>query len=381
MQFDPSSAQEKFLAALRDWLATEVAPHAVQWDRDAAVPHEAARALGALGAFGIATAQADGGRGLDAVSLVLAIEEVASHCPSLAVTLAANNGPYGQALARFGTPAQRQEFLAPVAAGRAHGAFAFLESDAGCHLADHAARALPADGGYRLEGEKVMVANAGIAEFVVTVATTNPEAGIDALTAFVLPLDLPGVRRGERAAGLGLRSADLRSLAFDGVRLGAQHRLGREGGGLEVAAAAGNGGNLVLAALTAGIARGAYERTLAEARRVRASGHAAHEDPAIQELLANMVTDTDTARLVTLWAAQLADAGDAGFRAAAARALLAASESTERVTAAALQVFGAVGFLAETGLERFYRDAPAADQLGNSREALRQFLSTSLAEA
>jgi butyryl-CoA dehydrogenase len=379
MNFDPSPKQQEFLDAVRRVTAEYIAPRAASWDEASTVPHEGAQALGALGAYGVRVPREGGGLGLDAVSLALAVEEVASECPALGLQLATQNALFCHPLARFGSEAQRQAFLSPVASGRASGALALAEADAGDDLAGLATCAVPAGDGFRLEGEKAMVRNGGFADFLLTIAVVEGAPGRGGPTGFVFPADLPGVRRGERAPTLGLRSADVRSLRFEAVRLGPEHRLGEAGGGLPVASAALEMGRIGVAALAVGIARGAWRRGLARARGERRGGRFLHEIPAVQELLANMVVELDAARLATLWAAQLADAGDPALAAAAARAQLTASEMCGRVTEAALELHGGRGYLTEAGVERFHRDAEATRLLEGTPDGLRQVLSAWLA--
>ncbi len=381
MRFDPSPEQREFLTALRGVIEADVAPSALAWDRAAHVPLEAVHALGAAGASGIDTPPEWGGRGLDAVSFALAIEEISSVLPALGLHFSTNNSSFCRPIACFGSESQKRRFLEPVASGRAAGAFAIAEEGASSDVSSLATTARRVDGGYVLRGEKAMVTNGGLADFVLVVADLESGQGRGGSTALLVPADLPGVHRGPRVEMMGLRSADVRHLRFENVRLEAVHRLGEEQQGSAVVREAQSAGRIGVAAQAVGTARGAYEKALAHARHRRRLGRFLCELPAVRELLARMVTEIDAARLTTLWAAQLLDAGDSSVPAAAARAKLAASEMGGRVTSLAIQVHGGWGYLADTGVERFHRDAKATELYEGTSEILQQVIADSLTKA
>ena len=363
---------------MRALVRERLAPQALAWDRSAALPAEVLAAFREAGTCGIYIAEEHGGLGLDTVSYVLAIEEISSELPALGIAISVNNSLFCNPIEQFGTSEQKRAFLAPVAAGRQFGAFALTEVDAGSDATHLHARAERDGDGYRLTGEKVMVTNGGIADFAVVIAVTDPGAGPRGLTAFVVPLDLPGVTRGERVETMGLRSADVRTLTFENVALEEVHRLGEENRGLAVMLVSLNAGRIGVAAQAVGIARGAYERSLSYARTRKQFGRYLYEMGPVQEMLAHMVTEIDTARLETLWAAQVRDAGSRDLRIAAARAKLTASEMCTRVTSQAIQVHGGWGYLTETGVERFHRDAKVTELYEGTSEILRQTVTSAL---
>lgn len=378
MNFEPSPKQAELLGAVRRIVRDRVAPQALAWDRAATVATDALRDLGAAGASGIYVAKEHGGLGLDTASYALVIEEVSSELPALGTMLSVHNSLYGSPLQRFGTAAQKQAFLRPVAAGERIGAFALTEAEAGSDAVHLETVATRQEGGYLLRGEKVMVTNGGIADFTIVIAATDPGAAGKGLTAFVVPMDRTGVHRGVRVDTMGLRSADVRSLTFQDVELEEGLRLGEENRGLAVVLEALNAGRIGIAAQAVGIARGAYERALAYARTRRQFGRFLHEIAAVQEMLAGMVTEIDAARLTTYWAAQLRDAGSPEVPAAAARAKLTASEMCGRVTSQAIQIHGGWGYLTQTGVERFHRDAKITEIYEGTSEMLRQTVTAAL---
>ena len=377
MNFDPTPEQSAFRAGVRAALREHVAPHAERWDREAHFPAEALPAFAALGATGVYIPAADGGRGLDTVAYALAIEEIASVLPALAIVLSVNNSLVANPIARFGTPEQKQAFLGPVARGETLGAFALTEAEAGSDATRIAARAVRDGSGYVLDAEKVMVTNGGPAGLFLVTAATEPEKLGRGLTAFLVPGDAPGVARGPRDATLGLRSADVRPVRFERVRLGAEHRLGEENHGFAVVLEAINAGRIGVGAQAVGIARGALERAVGYARRRRQFGQAVCDIPMVQQTLGAMDAELDAARLTVLYAAARRDRGEP-IAYDAARAKLAASEMCVRAASAAIQMHGGWGYLEATGVERFYRDAKVTELYEGTSELLRILVSASL---
>jgi len=234
MNFDPTPEQQAFLDEVRALVRERIAPHALRWDQDAHWPAEVLPDLARAGLFGIYAPREYGGGGLDTVSYALAIEELSSELPALAIALSVNNSLVANPIARFGTVEQKQRFLTPVAKGQLLGAFALTEAEAGSDATRLAGRARREDGGYVLNAEKVMVTNGGPAGLFLVVVATEPEKLGRGLTAFLVPGDAPGVQRGERDQLMGLRSSDVRAVTFADVRLVPEHRLGEEGRGLSV---------------------------------------------------------------------------------------------------------------------------------------------------
>lgn len=377
MNFDPTPETSEFIDQLREVLEREIAPHAEKWDRDSHFPLEAVRALGKIGASGIYIPTKHGGRGLDTVAYALAIEEISSVVPALGITLSVNTSLFGNIIWKFGSETQKKTYLEPVAGGTAIGAFALSERGAGSDATRLETTAVRDGPGYVLDGEKVMVTSGGPADFLLVIASTSRAKTSRGLTAFVFPADLPGVTRGPRDETMGLRSSDVRPIMFENVKLGTEHRLGGENHGMEVLLEGINSGRIGVGAQAVGIARGAYDRAVRHARKRRQFERFLYEIPAVQEMMAEMATEIDAARLTVLHAAQLRDRGEP-IPVAAARAKLTASQMSVRVTSLAIQVHGGWGFLTATGVERFYRDAKVTELYEGTSEIQRLVLSGSL---
>ena len=377
MNFDPTPEQQAFLEDVRALVAQRLAPHAARWDEAGTWPAEALPDLARAGLFGIYAPREHGGRGLDTVSYALAIEEIARELPALAIALSVNNSLVANPIARFGTVEQKQRFLQPVASGRLLGAFALTEADAGSDATRLASRARREGNGYVLTGEKVMVTNGGPAGLFLAVVATEPEKLGRGLTAFLVPGDARGVTRGAREETMGLRSSDVRTIHFDHVRLGPEHRLGEEGRGISVTIEALNAGRIGVGAQAVGIGRGALDRAVRHATSRRQFGQTLGEIGPVQQMLAAAHTELEAARVAVLHAAQCRDRGES-FSADASRAKLSASHAAVFAADTAVQVFGGWGYLTATGVERFYRDAKVTELYEGTSEMQRIVLAGSL---
>ena len=377
MNFDPTPEQQAFLDEVRAVVREDVAPRAAAWDAEAAWPAPALASLARIGALGVYAPREHGGRGLDTVSYALAIEEISSELPALGIAVSVNNSLVANPIARFGTPEQKKRFLEPVARGRTLGAFALTEAGAGSDATRLSTRARREGDGYVLHGEKVMVTSGGPAGLFVVVAATDPDKLGRGLTVFLVPGDARGVERGERDAMMGLRSADVRTVRFDNVRLRAEHRLGEEGRGLSVVIESLNAGRVGVGAQAAGIGRGALDRAAVHATRRRQFGQKLGEIGPVQQMLGAAATELDAAWLAVLHAAQCRDRGES-FSADASRAKLAASAAAVAAADTAVQMFGGWGYLTATGVERFYRDAKVTELYEGTSEMQRIVLAGSL---
>lgn len=377
MNFDPTAEQQAFLDEVRALVRERIAPHALRWDEEGKWPAEALPDLARAGLFGIYAPREHGGRGLDTVSYALAIEELSSELPALAIALSVNNSLVANPIARFGTVEQKQRFLTPVASGKLLGAFALTEAEAGSDATRLTGRARREDSGYVLNAEKVMVTNGGPAGLFLVVVATEPEKLGRGLTAFLVPADAPGVIRGARDQLMGLRSSDVRTVTFDNVRLGPEHRLGEEGRGLSVTIEALNAGRVGVGAQAVGIGRGALDRAVRHAGRRRQFGQTLGQIGPVQQMLAAAHTEIEAARMAVLHAAQCRDRGEA-FSADASRAKLSASQAAVLAASTAVQVFGGWGYLTATGVERFHRDAKVTELYEGTSEMQRIVLAGSL---
>jgi butyryl-CoA dehydrogenase len=355
MRLELTDEQRLIQETARDFAQREIRPIAAEIDRDGRFPHETVKRMGELGLMGIAVPERWGGAGADTVSYVVALEEIARVCASHAVVMSVNNSLYGEPILRFGTDAQRERFLAPVAGGHAHGCFALTEPQAGSDAGSLATQARRDGDAYVLTGRKLFITNGREASFALVFARTG-EPGHRGISAFLLDTSAPGFSVAKTEDKLGLRASDTAELVIEECRVPAAHRLGEEGQGFRIALSAIDGGRIGIATQAVGIAAGAYERALAYARERKAFGVPIGEHQMVQWMLADMTTAIDGARLLALQAATLKDAGRP-FTKAAAMAKLFAAETAMKVTTDAIQVHGGYGFIKDYEVERFFRDA------------------------
>ena len=356
MRFDLTDEQAAIRAMAREFAESEIRPIAVEIDRDARFPHETVKRMGELGLMGIAVPERWGGAGSDMVAYVVALEEIARVCASHAVVMSVNNSLYGSPVLAFGTDAQRERFLKPVASGQAHGCFALTEPQAGSDARNQATLARRDGEHYVITGRKMFITNGREALFALVFAQTDVAAEKRGITAFIVEKGTPGFSVSKTEDKLGIRASDTAELVFDECRVPVSHRLGAEGQGFKIALATLDGGRIGIAAQAVGIAAGAYVRSVAYARERKAFGVAIGQHQMVQWMLADMATTVDGARLLTLKAAVLKDAGRP-YTKEAAMAKLFAAETAMKVTTDAVQVHGGYGYIRETEIERYFRDA------------------------
>ncbi|HKB23536.1 MAG TPA: acyl-CoA dehydrogenase family protein [Methylomirabilota bacterium] len=356
MNLEPSDEQQMIQAMAREFAESAIRPIAAEIDREARFPHETVKRMGELGLMGIAIPEQWGGSGADTVAYVLALEEIAKACASHAVIMSVNNSLYGDPVHTYGTDAQRERFLTPVASGRAHGCFALTEPQAGSDATNQHTVAVRDGDAYVLNGRKLFITNGREASFALVFCQTDRAQRHHGISAFVVEKGTPGFAVSKTEDKLGIRASDTAELVFDDCRVPAANRLGAEGQGFRIAMAALDGGRIGIAAQAVGIAAGAYERALAYARERKAFGVAIGQHQMVQWMLADMATAIDGARLLTLRAAALKDAGRP-VTGAAAMAKLFAAETAMKVTTDAVQVHGGYGFIKDYEVERYFRDA------------------------
>ena len=356
MKLDLSDEQQMIQAMAREFAETAIRPIAAEIDREARFPHETVKRMGELGLMGIAIPERWGGSGSDTVAYVVALEEIAKACASHAVIMSVNNSLYGGPVLKYGTDAQRERFLRPVASGHAQGCFALTEPQAGSDATNQHTLAVRDGDHYVLNGRKLFITTGREASFALVFGQTDRTKGARGISAFVVEKGTPGFTVSKTEDKLGIRASDTAELVFDDCRVPAANRLGEEGLGFTIALTAIDGGRIGIAAQALGIAAGAYERALAYARERKSFGVPIGEHQMVQWMLADMATAIEGARLLTLRAAALKDAGKP-YRTAAAMAKLFASETAMRVTTDAIQVHGGYGYIRESEVERYFRDA------------------------
>ncbi len=262
MRFDLTDEQAAIQAMAREFAESEIRPIAIEIDRDARFPHETVKRMGELGLMGIAVPERWGGSGSDMVAYVVALEEIARVCASHAVVMSVDNSLYGYPVLAFGTDAQRERFLKPVAAGHAHGCFALTEPQAGSDARNQATLAHRDGQDYVITGRKMFITNGREATFALVFAQTDVAAARKGITAFVVEKGTPGFTVSKTEDKLGIRASDTAELVFDECRVPAAHRIGEEGQGFKIALATLDGGRIGIAAQAVGIAAGAYARSV-----------------------------------------------------------------------------------------------------------------------
>ncbi len=355
--------QQQVVGLAREFAAEHIAPGAAQ--RDAEKRYDAAliRRLGELGFLGMLVPEAWDGLGLDTVTYLLALEEIAAADASVAVTMAVHNSLPTQMLLRHGTDAQRERWLKPMARGELVGAFALSEAEAGSDAASLRAQAVETGDGWMLDGQKAWVSNGGTAGLVLAMVRTDRDGerrGARGIGCFVVPTDAPGFVAGPPEDKMGLRSSNTAPVFFENLRLPADHLVGDRGSGLVYALEALDGGRLGVGAQACGIARAALDHARRYARERRQFGRTIGEFEAVQFKLADMATRLAAARALLHEAARRGDAGER-TTAWAAMAKLFASEAAMWVATQAVQIFGGYGYMRDYPVERLMRDAKATE--------------------
>jgi butyryl-CoA dehydrogenase len=356
MKLELSEEQQMIQTMAREFAESAIRPIAAEIDREARFPHETVKRMGELGLMGIAIPGQWGGSGADAVAYVVALEEIARICASHAVIMSVNNSLYCDPLYKHGTDTQRGRFLSPVAGGHAHGCFALTEPQAGSDATNQHTVAVRDGDGYVLNGRKLFITSGREASFALVFCQTDRARGHHGISAFVVEKGTPGFGVSKTEDKLGIRASDTAELVFDDCRVPAANRLGEEGQGFRIAMGTLDGGRIGIAAQAVGIATGAYEKALAYARERKSFGVPIGQHQMVQWMLADMATAIDGARLLTLRAATLKDAGKP-YTTAAAMAKLFAAETAMKVTTDAVQLHGGYGFIREYEVERYFRDA------------------------
>ncbi len=350
-----SDDQRTIQQAARDFALKEIAPGAMARDQSHEFPTDIVRQLGEMGFLGMMVPEAYGGAGLDMVSYALALEQVAYADAAVAVTMSVNNSVACAPILAFGSEAQKQKYLRPLASGEVIGGFMLTEPDAGSDAAALKTRATRVDGGWRLNGSKAWITNGGVGRFFVCMAVTSPEQGKKGISAFVLDAHQPGVQAGPPEDKMGLRSSNTVMVALEDAFVPDDALLGAPGDGLRVAFNGLDGGRIGIAAQALGLAQRALDESLAYARTRMTFGKPIGEHQAIQMYLAEMEARVQAARLLMIKAAFLKDQGEP-CTVEAATAKLFATENGSWVCDRAVQIFGGYGFSREYTVERLYRD-------------------------
>jgi alkylation response protein AidB-like acyl-CoA dehydrogenase len=356
--FELNDEQRALRDTIREFAESEIAPHAAEWDEQQSFPIEVVRKLGELGAMGVAFPEEYGGLGAGAVAQAVVVEELARVDSSIAVTVGADVSIAGEPILLFGTEEQKQHWLVPLAQGQTLGAFASTEPGGGSDVKAATTSAHHENGCWVINGTKAFTTNAGtdMSAFVIVTAQTRHDGGGAALSAFIVPTGTPGYEPQKPYRKLGWHASDTRELVFSDCRVPDDAVLGPVGKGARVFLTALDGGRVGIAAMSVGLAQGALEQATAYAKERIAFGAPIARQQSIYNKLADLKTQIEAARLMTYHAAALKESGKP-FTTEAASAKLFASELAVRAAEENLQIHGGFGFIEESPVPRFYRDA------------------------
>jgi alkylation response protein AidB-like acyl-CoA dehydrogenase len=341
---------------VRTFCEAEVKPRARAWDEAGTFPRDVVAKLGEMGLMGIAVPEELGGAGLGALAVAVVVEEVARHDGSLALTVASHNGLGTGHVLRFGTDAQRQRWIPPLASGEKLAAWALTEPGSGSDAAGMRTTAERRGDAWVLNGSKTFITQGTVGDTFLVLAKTDAARKQHGITAFVLERGMPGFTQRAIHAKLGMRSSDTAELFLENVVVPDSHRVGEVNEGFLNTLQILDRGRITIGALAVGLARGALEEARAYAKEREAFGKPIADFQAIAFMLADMATETSAARLLVHRAAALCDAGKP-FGKEASMAKLYASEAAMRATSKAIQIHGGYGYTRDFPVERYFRDA------------------------
>jgi butyryl-CoA dehydrogenase len=377
MTLEPTTEHLEFERRIRAFADAEVAPQASRIDESDEFPRDLVRRCGEHGLMGVTIPTEWGGAGRDYVSYVLALEAIARASATLAVILAVNNSLVAEAILEYGTQEQKQRWLRPLASGTSIGAFALSEQDAGTDAANQQTRVTLDGVGFRLDGTKVWVANATAADVAIVFAATQPDIGGRGISAFLVPLDSPGIRTRARNESLGVRGLGCMDLAFEDVRVDSSQLLGPQGKGFSIARWALDGGRVAIAAQALGVGQAALDEALAYSKQRRTFGQPISTYQAIQWMLADMATELDAARMLT-WKAATAKGTQERISLEASMAKLYASEAAHRAADKSMQILASAGYQRGSRVERLFRDVRATEIYQGTSEVQRMIIAANV---
>jgi alkylation response protein AidB-like acyl-CoA dehydrogenase len=353
--WEDTEEQRQLRKEIRDFAQREIAPNVMRWDEASEFPMETLKALGRMGLLGIIFPTEYGGAGLGYVDYVLAIEELSRVDGSIGITVAAHNSLCSNHIYLCGNEEQRKKYLPRLTSGEWLGAWGLTEPGSGSDAGGARTTAVQKGDTWVLNGNKTFITNGTYGDVAVVIAVTDKSQGTRGLSAFVVEKGTPGFRSGKKENKLGLRASDTSELIFEDCEIPAENLVGKPGEGFKDAMRVLDGGRISIAALSLGMARGAFEAALKYSKERRQFGKAISEFQGMQWKLADMATQLDAARLLTIRAAQRKDAGLPVTR-EAAMAKLYASEAAVKICDEGVQIHGGYGFIKDYPAEKFYRD-------------------------
>ncbi len=361
----------------RSFAADRLKPNAAAWDQSGEVPRDALAEMGELGLMGMTIPSEWGGAETDFVSYVLALEEIAAGDGGCSTVMSVNNSPVCAAINNFGSDAQKERFLKPLAAGEMIGAFCLTEPQAGSDAANLRTKADRRGNVFVLNGTKQFITSGSIAGVAMVFAVTDPEAGKRGITAFLVPTDNPGYTVASVERKLGQKASDTCQIVLEDCEITPDLMLGEEGQGYKIALANLETGRIGIGAQSVGMARAAYEAALDYAKERTAFGKPIIEHQAVGFRLADMATQIEAARLMVHNAARLKQSGQPCLK-EASMAKLFASEMAEKVCSDAIQIHGGYGYLADFPVERIYRDVRVCQIYEGTSDVQRLVISRAL---
>jgi alkylation response protein AidB-like acyl-CoA dehydrogenase len=347
--------QEQLRKEIRDFAAREIAPHVMRWDEASEFPHEVVQKLGEMGLMGVLFPVELGGSGLGYVDYALAVEELSAVDGSIGIIVASHNSLCTNHIFVAGSAEQKRKYIPQLASGKSLGAWALTEPGSGSDAGNARTTAVRKGDCWVLNGNKTFITNGRYADLSVIIAVTDKTKGAHGLSAFVVEKGTPGFRAGKKENKLGLRASDTSELIFEDCAIPEENLLGQEGEGFIDSMRILDGGRISIAALSLGIGRGAFDAARRYVKDRHQFGKAISEFQGIQWKLADMATQLDAARLLTLRAAVMKDAGQKTTL-ESSMAKLMASEAAVKVCDEAVQLHGGYGFIKDYPVEKFYRD-------------------------
>jgi alkylation response protein AidB-like acyl-CoA dehydrogenase len=377
MLFELSEEHLMIQKAARDFAQNELKPGVIERDEHQKFPTEQIKQLGELGFLGMMVDPKYGGGGMDAISYVLAMEEISKVDASCSVVMSVNNSLVCWGLEAFGTEEQKQKYLIPLAKGEIIGAFCLSEPEAGSDATSQRTTGIDKGDHYLVNGTKNWITNGNSASVYLVMVQTHPEQGHKGINCLIIEKGMEGFVVGPKENKMGIRASDTHSLMFNNVKVPKANRIGEDGFGFKFAMKVLSGGRIGIASQALGIASGAYELALAYSKERKAFGKEISKHQAIQFKLADMATRIEASRLLCLKAAWMKD-HHMNFDQASAMAKVFASETAMWVTTEAVQVHGGYGYVKEYHVERLMRDAKITQIYEGTSEVQRIVISRSV---
>ena len=355
MEFALTDEQQQLRRTVREFAEGEILPHVMEWDEVSKFPSELIPKLAEMGFLGVIFPEQYGGAGMGYLEYAIIIEELSRVDGSIGIIVAAHNSLCTNHIYKFGSEGQKKKYVTPLAQGKKLGCWSLTEPEAGSDAGGTRTTAVKEDGGWLINGSKTFTTNGHYADVCVGMAVTDPAKKSHGISAFIIEKGTKGFKPGKKENKLGLRASDTAELIFEDCFVPAENMVGGEGNGFRDAMRVLDGGRISIAALSLGMAEGAYGAALKYSKERHQFGKAISEFQAIQWKLADMATEIEAAKLLTLRAASMKDAG-MKTTLESSMAKLYASEVAVRCANEGVQIHGGYGFIKDYPAEKFYRD-------------------------